>query len=204
MANSRGRLFPIAYGCCDRSYRAPLFTIVSASLLFGCGSQDRLISLSVGERWDYRFRTGNLDETEKLQVVREVPVANGTGWELRSPMGVMRIGYDGDNLVAEQLADAFLVPPLPIGIPVGRKATWQGWITSHAGKKAAKAVISADSGTSKIAGRERPVNQTTVVLKSVGMTTTLKTSYDPKEGIVEQEQASNEKLEFKITRVSGG
>ncbi|RYG25165.1 hypothetical protein EON82_08180 [bacterium] len=177
--------------------------IVSYCLLLGCGSSDHLVPLSVGKKWDYRFRWGVRQETGKLEVVREVPVANGTGWELRSPMGVSRLGYEGDRLVATQLGDAFLVPPLPIGLPVGKKTTWQGWITTHAGKKAAKASIAAESDKQKIAGRTRTLNKTVVQLKTESTSTELATWYAPGDGIVLQEQVSNGKVALAVTRVSG-
>ena len=173
-------------------------------LLVGCGSSDRLVPLSVGKKWDYNFRWGVAQETGTLEVVREVPVANATGWELRSPMGVLRLGYEGDKLVADQLADAFFVPSLPIGLPVGHKAVWRGWMTSHAGRKAARAVISSDSTKSKVSGRDRTVTQTTVVMNSEGVETTLTTSFAPGDGIVDQEQVNGGMVALSVKRVSGG
>ena len=183
-------------------FRATIFG--SALLLSACSSPNRLVPLSIGKKWDYNFRWGMEQETGTLEVVREIPVADGTGWELRSPMGVLRLGYAGENLVADQLADSFFEPSLPIGVPAGGKAAWRGWVTSHAGRKPAKAVISGELTKDKVAGRLQTVSQTTVILNTEGDTTTLTTSYAPGDGIVGQEQVSGGKVALSVKRVSGG
>lgn len=172
-------------------------------LVFGCGGPERLAPLSVGRKWDYRFRWGLEREMGRIEVVREVPVAGGTGWELRGPMGVSRLGYVGDRLVADQLGGAFLSPSLPIGVPVKSTVLWRGWVVSPDGRQPAKATIKAEEKSLKIQGRERNLNRTVVTMRVGGRAVELATWYAPGDGIVQQEQRTNEKLVLALERVSG-
>lgn len=171
--------------------------------LLGCSRGNQLFPLSVGQKWDYVFRWGVQQQTGRLEVVREVPVAGATGWELASPMGVSRLGYVGDQLVADQLSGAFLSRPLPIGIPVGKKAKWEGWIRLPSGRKAGKAEIVSTDENQTVAGRKRSVVRTVVTMKVDGHTVELVTLIAPGDGIVDQEQSTDEKLDFSVHRVTG-
>ena len=199
MASDRRRWRTMAPGHCK-----PWLAIVGASLLFGCGGPPRLMPLSVGQRWDYRYRWGMEREMGRVAVVREVPVANGMGWELKGPMGVARLGYVGDRLVAEQLGGAFLAPALPIGIPAKSQALWRGWVVSAAGRKAAKATVVASEATLKVRGRRQRLNRTVVTLRTGDHTVELATWYAPGDGIVQQEQRTDDKLDLALERVTGG
>ena len=179
-----------------------LLPLVAVGLV-GCGSSDRLVPLAVGKKWDYRFRWGVQQKIGKVEVVREVPVANGTGWELRSPMGVARLGYSGNDLVAEQLSGSFLKPALPIGIAIGGHRKWRGWVVTATGKRAAKATIEADESKQQIAGRTRKLNRTVVSMNVEGHPIELATWYAPGEGIMLQQQATNEKVDLALDRVAG-
>ena len=173
-------------------------------LLSGCGSSERLLPLAVGQRWTYTFRHGMERELGTVEVTREVPVETGMGWELRSPMGVSRLGYVGDRLVASQLGGAFLVPALPIGLPVKRHAEWRGWVTSTAGRRPAKATIVATEGKLGVQGRPRAVNRTVVTMRLGGHVVELTTLYTPGDAIALQEQTTDDKLELAMERVAGG
>lgn len=173
-------------------------------LLLGCSGKDRLLPLSVGQKWDYRYRWGVEREIGRIEVVREIPVANGTGWELKGPMGVARLGYVGDQLVADQLGGAFLTPALPIGIPVKSRALWRGWVVSPVGRRPAKATIVASDASLKIRGRRKSLNRTVVTLRVGDRTVELTTWYAPGDGIVQQEQRTDDKLDLALERVSGG
>lgn len=186
---------------------SPPFTIhysLLTLLLIGCGSPDRLVPLTVGKHWDYRFRWGVQREMGRVEVVRETPLGSGKGWELRGPMGVSRLGYEGANLVADQLGGAFLTPPLPIGIPVKTKEVWSGWVTSPEGRKPAKAIVSAASAKLKVGGRTRTLNRTVVTMRVGGHAIELATWYAPGDGIVQQEQRTDENLDLALERVAGG
>ena len=160
--------------------------------------------LSVGQKWDYRYRWGVEREMGRIEVVREVPVENGTGWELKGPMGVCRLGYVGDSLVADQLGGAFLTPALPIGIPVKSRALWRGWVVSAGGRRPAKATVAAAEATLKVRGRRQRLNRTVVTLRTGDHTVELATWYAPGDGIVQQEQRTDDRLDLALERVSGG
>lgn len=207
MASNGLQWLTMAY---DRLFRAivsnskPSLAIVGASLLAGCSRTNQLVPLSVGQKWDYVFRWGVQQQTGRLEVVREVPVAGGTGWELASPMGVSRLGYVGDHLVADQLSGAFLSRPLPIGIPIGTKTKWEGWLTLPGGRKPGKADIVATEEKQTIAGRKRKLVRTVVTMRVDGHTVELVTLIAPGDGIVDQEQSTDQKLDFSVHRVAGG
>ena len=172
-------------------------------LLLGCGSPPRLVPLAVGAHWDYRFRWGLERETGRIEVVREVPVGGGTGWELRSPMGVSRLGYQGDRLVASQLGGAFLTPPLPIGIPVGTRAVWHGRVTSLRGETPGSAKVEAAPAKLLVSGQKRTLDRTVVTLRVGGKIVELVTHYAPGEGIVQQEQRTDDRLDLALDRIGG-
>ena len=173
-------------------------------LLLGCGSPPPLVPFAVGDHWDYRFRTGLERETGRIEVAREVPVAGGVGWELRGPMGVSRLGYAGDRLVADQLGGAFLTPPLPIGLPLKSRALWRGWVVSPKGRQPAKATIEADESKPEIMGRKRVLNRTVVTLRVDGRKIELATYYAPGDGIIRQDQRTDERLDLALERIGGG
>ena len=179
----------------------PLLTI---PLLLGCGSPDRLVPLAVGKKWDYRFSFGVQREVGRIEVVREVPVAGGTGWEIQGPTGVSRLGYVGDTLVADQLGGAFLTPSLPIGLPSGRSAQWRGWVNSPTGRLAAKATVFSDDSKIELSGRKRSLVRTVVSMKVNGHAVELATWYAPSDGIVQQEQHTDQRLDLKLERIAGG
>ncbi len=177
----------------------PLLALLAA----GCGRSHQLVPLSVGQKWDYLFRWGVQQETGRLEVVREVPVAGNVGWELASPMGVSRLGYVGDQLVADQLSGAFLSRPLPIGIPVGTKTKWEGYLTLPGGRKPGKAEIVSTDEKQTVAGRRRSLIRTVVTMKVDGHVVELVTLIAPGDGIVDQEQSTDQKLDFSVHRVAG-
>ena len=184
------------------SHRSLSFAIVCASLT-ACGSPPPLVPLVVGAHWDYRFRWGLERETGRITVVREVPVGGRTGWELRSPMGVARLGYRGDRLVASQLGGAFLNPPLPIGVPLGTRAVWHGRVTSLRGETPGSAIVEAEKAKLNVAGASRTLNRTVVTLRVDGKIVELATWYAPGEGIVQQEQRTNDRLDLALERIGG-
>jgi len=161
------------------------------------------VPLAVGSHWDYRFRWGVQREMGRVEVAREVPVGDAVGYELRGPMGVSRLGYEGKRLVADQLGGVFLMPPLPIGVPEGDKASWRGWVTLPGGRQAAKATVVADSAKLKVGGRDRKLNRTVVQLTVGSRVIELATWYEPGQGIVQQEQRTGEGLDLGLERVTG-
>lgn len=188
-----------ARGC----HRRPSFAIVGACLLLvGC-APPRLLPLAVGQHWDYRVRSGVERDVARVEVAREAPVAGGTGWELRGPMGVSRLGYQGERLVAEGLGGAFVRPPLPIGIPVKTQALWRGWVLTPKGELPAKATVVAREAKLTVRGRPQTLNRTVVTMRVGGRTVELSTWYAPGEAIVQQEQRTDERLDLSLERVGG-
>lgn len=185
-------------------FLSALCPLLSALLLFGCGGPGRLAPLTVGQKWDFRFRRGVERDVGQIEVVREVPLASGTGWELRGPMGVARLGYAGDRLVADELGGAFLTPPLPIGLPAKGRAQWRGWVVSPEGRQPAKATAFADVQPLKVQGQERKLDRTVVSMRVGGHAVELTTWFVPGDGIVQQEQRTDDKLNLSMERVSGG
>lgn len=204
MANDRSRWPTMAYEPFFPGHRRPLSAIVGASLLLGCSGSPRLAPLAVGDHWDYRFRRGIERDVASIRVTREVPMVGGRGWETKGPMGVSRLGYRGNDLVADELGGAFLTPPLPLGIPVKSHDQWRGWVTSAAGRLPAKATIAATEAKLSVGGRLRTLNRTVVTLRTGNHTVELTTLYAPGDGIVEQEQRTDDKLDLVLERVSGG
>ena len=195
MTIANGRFLP--------GHRSPPFAAVSAFLLLGCRGSNALLPLSVGDRWDYRFRRGMERDVAPIRVTREVPLEGGKGWELRGPMGVVRLGNVGGRLVADELGGAFLTPPLPIGVPVKTRSLWRGWVVSVAGRQPAKAEIAATEAKLPVEGRLRALNRTVVTMRVGDHTVELQTWYAPGDGIVQQEQRTDDKLDLALERVSG-
>ena len=180
-----------------------LAIVGSSCLLLGCGASERLIPLAVGKKWNYRFRWPLQREVGRIEVVREVPIDRGTGWELQSPMGVARLGYVGDRLVADQLGGAFLTPPLPIGLPTGAQTRWAGWVQGLTGRQPAKATIVATEAKLDVGGRRRTLDRTVVSMTVEGRNVELTTWYAPGDGIVQQEQRTKGNLDIGIERITG-
>lgn len=179
------------------------FLLPAALLLVGCRSSNQLLPLAVGKEWTFRYRWGVQREPGALKVVREVPVADGPGYELTGPMGTCRLGYQGNTLVADQLGDSFMVPPLPIGIPAGKRAIWSGWITTPRGKFPAKATLAASLDELPVGGRPRKLNHSLTRIRMGTHQIELTTWYAPGDGIIQQEQVTDGTPDLSIVRAIG-
>src|SRR5471030_2951975 len=119
--------------------RATSFCQTSAAVILlgslcGCGNQTGWFPMKIGKHWTYQIRAGFDRRVETIKVLRPLTVASVDGFELASPLGISRLAWVGNTLMAESTANARFSPPLPILMPgvelnkdvPRRVATWHG------------------------------------------------------------------------------
>lgn len=164
--------------------RPPLLLLL---LLPGCSSDLRdYMPLEQGNEWEYVVKWDGDESTEKVRVARSAPVGRLDGWQLEGGMGSCRLAWDGDTLVAAQLADTQYSPPIPLLAP--RDRTWSGVVSTPSLRAAGKATLERSSETLTLAGTDHKTAKTVLTLECSGETVQLTTWFFPQMGILRQEQ----------------
>jgi hypothetical protein len=140
---------------------------------------------------------------DSVKVTRPVSVADVEGFELNGPLGVSRLAWRGNALVAESSAGLRFSPPIPLLAPDGKEATWHGRVTWLGAEKPASATVRQSKRTLTLASRPIETTQSDLTLSLPSRKIELITCFEPGVGIVQQEQRSGGKLEVEIEMVSG-
>jgi hypothetical protein len=155
--------------------------------------------MKVGKHWTYQIRAGFDRRVEPVKILRPLTVASVDGFEFVSPMGVSRLAWVGNTLVAESTVNAHFSPPLPMLVPSAdlnkdnpkRIAKWHGRVVTLGKEHPGSAVLTEK--TDKIDVRSRKVNTilATVTLTTPNGTIQLDSWYEEGIGLVQQEQRTN-------------
>jgi hypothetical protein len=142
--------------------------------------------LDQGNTWEYVVRLDGDENAETLEVVREAPVGDQQGWLLRGVMGESRLAWDGDTLVAAELAGTQYDPPLPLLAP--KAADWKGTVTTATAKNGGTARLERSREVLDIAGHRYDCAKTVLTLRCDGEVVQLTTWFFEGMGILRQEQ----------------
>lgn len=168
--------------------------LLAAFALIGCGADDRLMPLRVGNEWSYDVKTGLPESVASVKITREVPVAGITGYELNGPMGLSRVAWKGEMLVATVLGNARFHPPLPLLNSIEEKQTtkWSGRMYSLGRTYEAQATLSQESTPLTREGRKYRAIKTVMLIRLPSRELEIQTWYAPGVGILNQVQRTRE------------
>src|SRR5580658_8406313 len=108
----------------------PAQLIVLGILASGCGGGQRdLMPLQVGKSWTYRIVSGLDSRVESVKVVRPVAVDGVEGVEINGPLGISRLAWNRNSLVAESTGSLRFRPALPLLARDQASQRWTGWVT---------------------------------------------------------------------------
>ncbi len=159
----------------------------------GCAGPQEYYPLQIGRSNSYNVRTGFNTYVETLTPQRVVSVAGARGFEIDSALGASNLGWKGQTLVAERLANAKLSPAVPLLAPaqLDKKLTWSGTLAFPGGKEDATGTLSQSKATVSIGGRKFDTIKATLVLDTAKRQIELETYYAQGIGPVKQEQRTN-------------
>jgi hypothetical protein len=169
----------------------------------GCRSQPAEFPLAVGKTWTYSVRTGLVTHVEPVKVTRSLSVAGVSGYELSGPMGVSRVGWKDQELVADALANASFNPALPLLISGEERArrSWSGTMTVAGSGAASSAILVQEPETRQVGGKSVRAIKAVLTLKARGRTVEVITWYVAGTGPVMQEQRTDGRLDISLEAV---
>lgn len=169
----------------------------------GCGQGGDWFPLEEGKSWTYQVQNGYRSFVERVEVGESMSVAGSRGFELRGPMGVSRLAWNGGVLWADRLSGATPVPPLPLLTSRADKdkLAWKGIIEFAGGKETAHGVLTQGPDRIKVGLREVPALKTRLLLVTVGGQVELLTWYVQGKGPVRQEQRNDGRLVVALAAV---
>lgn len=168
--------------------------LLLALLLVGCGAKTRdYFPLQLGNKWTYEVTIDNDVEIIDLTVAEEAPVGDHQGYLLQSEMGDSRLAWDGDTLLAAELAGTRYSPPIPLYAPDG--TDWSGVVQAESKQVAGKATVSRSEEELVVGGRSFQTVKCVLTLDSGEDHIQLTTWFYAGMGILRQEQRSGPALE---------
>lgn len=153
--------------------------------------------LRVGNEWSYNVKTGLPESVASVKVTREVPVAGKTGYELMSAMGLSRMTWKGEMLVATVLGNTRFNPPLPLLNSIEQKQTtkWTGRMYAQGRTYEADATLSQEQTLLTREGRKHRAIKTVLLIRLPNREMEVQTWYAPGIGILNQVQRTRQGTE---------
>ncbi len=194
-----------------RRYSAPvkwLLLLVGAVVATGCGANDAMMPLKKDHIWTYRARTVFERHTVPIRVTRAITVDGTSGFELAGPLGVSRIAWKSNRLIAESMVNARFVPPIPLLIPSSdlkdaprQVASWHGRTYSLGIERPSSATLTEQKETLDLGTRKIQTVLAIVNLRLPTGVLEIKSWYQAGVGLVQQEQRTNGKRIIQLVLV---
>ena len=174
--------------------------LFAATLMAGCGSsQSEYMPLKVGSQSTYLVSAGFEKMVDPIRVTRAIPVAGTTGFELTGTFGTSRLAWKGGELVAAQTSNAFFSPPIPLLTSDGKERKWSGRVESMGTRSQATATLTQkDKETISIGTKQYTTRATELTINLPRGTIVINSWFDPKVGVVQQEQRTNGKFVLRL------
>lgn len=185
-----------------RGLLAPVAVLVVA----GCGkpASHALMPLDIGKVWTYEIRLGIPKRVEQIKVTRKTAVGGVIGVELEGPLGISRIAWRDDQLIADAGAHARFDPPIPLLDARQKVVPWHGRLTTVSTPRPASALITTIKEDLSWKGRKRAVTHSTVAVQLPDKKITLDTWFLAGVGIVKQEQRTGVRLDNTMVLLNEG
>jgi hypothetical protein len=183
----------------------PRILVSTASLLVlvGCKGGSDLMPLEVGREWKYivEASTDFKAYVTPMKVTRQMSVANAKGFEVVTDLGVSRLAWVGDGLMADRIAGTQFSPPVPLLFATDEtfERKWKGEVTFIDRASPARATQSQKADDElEFEGKKIHCIRSTIRLETTARKIELITWFSSGLGIVQQEQRTDEKLLVKI------
>lgn len=157
--------------------------------------------LSMKSKWSYSVKTDFSSAVDEIVVGRRVPVGSHLGYELIGQMGISRLVWDGDTLLASELGNHGFSPPIPIFAT--RSKQWKGNLTIAGRPQQGSATLELSETPETIAGREYKAVVAELDIETKGRHINMKTWYVKSIGILRQEQRTDGKRDRRLEYLSG-
>jgi hypothetical protein len=172
--------------------------------LAGCRGGPSLMPLDIGHKWTYIVKSPRSFDTyvTPIKVARRISVAGVEGVELTSDLGVSRLAWVGDGLMAERLIGTQFSPPLPLvfGTNETYERPWKGQVTFVDNASPATATQSQKAFDDfPLGGKKIHTIISTIHLKTAARSIELLTWFAPGRGIVQQEQRTDGTLLVRLS-----
>jgi hypothetical protein len=169
----------------------------------GCRGASDLMPLEVGREWKYivQASTDFKSYVTPMRVTREISVANAKGFEIVSDLGVSRLAWVGDGLMADRTAGTQFSPALPLLFATDEtfERKWKGEVTFVDKASPAHGTQSQKADDELVfEGKKLHCIKSTIRLKTASRDIELITWFSSGLGIVQQEQRTDEKLLVKV------
>ena len=167
---------------------------LTTAFLVGCAGPQEYFPLKLGRSNSYSVRTGFNNYVESITPQRVVSVAGVRGFELDSALGTSTVGWKGDTLVGERLANAQVIPAVPLLSPTQldkKLPPWNGTLAFPGGKEEATGTLTQSKTSLSIGGRKFDTIKTVLVIDTDKRQIELETYYAQGIGPVKQEQRTN-------------
>lgn len=174
------------------------------AVLVACSCSNRLQSyfpVTSSSVWKYTVQ-GEFDTfPDTVKTVGRVPVGQVEGFELVGGMGVSRLAWQGDTLLASELAGQRFHPPIPLLAPTA--LDWTGTWESGGKAKPANAKFSWKPTETTVSGRKTKALESVLKFVANGRTTVLTTWFVEGIGIYRQEQRTDDRRDRRLDYLSG-
>lgn len=155
----------------------------------------------MGNKWTYEVKTDFDSRVDDVAVVSRVPVGTVEGYELASPTGASRLGWNGDVLVMSMISGQVYDPPIPIFST--SKRSWQGTIETAGRLTPAKAELVCQPVKLRFAGRQVDGYQSDLSIHTTGAPVHLTSWFVKGVGLFRQEQRTGERRDRRVEYLSG-
>ncbi len=163
--------------------------------------------MKVGDSRAYIVRFPFFGSVEPIEVVRRTSVAGAAGFELRGPMGMSRLAWVGDRLLADNLTHSRFAPAIPL-LALGaldRPVAWNGVIRLLNTNLEAKAVLDQDEATEEVLGRPIPGIKSVlrIEIPRLERVVSVESTFLYGIGLVRQVQRTNDSQDIEIRLLAG-
>lgn len=183
--------------------------VIGANALFlvGCRPADTsLMPLRSGEHWAYVVQNARQSLVGDVSVIRPVAVDGIGGWELQSPSGISRMGWDSGTLKASMLSGTRYTPPifLLVADPVGKSVNWKGTVATPLHAFNANGSMTWQRQDVQLGGKTfHTIREDCQIKLETGTSIALTTWFSPEVGIVRQDQRTNGIQVLALEHLSG-
>lgn len=176
--------------------------LVAACLALACmvgcgGGTQSWWPLRVGSVRSFSLVRGATTIVADWKVEREAPVGAQSGFQLSSPVGTSLLAWDGNRLVASQLAGTRYEPPIPI--LVEGEATWKGTVAAGGKSAPGTAVVVGKAGKSRHPVFGVRTLEVVATIRSEGQARVVETTYAHRVGLVTQSHRTDDTLDYRLT-----
>jgi hypothetical protein len=138
-----------------------------------------------------------------VKAVRPVAIEGVDGMELNGELGVSRLAWHGNSLVAESTCNLRFSPALPLLAQNEKHVSWTGYVTWMGRAIPCSADVTQKQQAITLVARTIESVESDVVLRLPSRAITLVTWFEPGVGIVKQEQRTGQKLDLGLEMVEG-